>query len=284
MKIGSMNGRAIIITEQGNIDVNKASEGRFSAVTDELVLHLGDLKAWYLDVQPVVTSPISVKDFEKDLSLLDAPISRPRQVFAIGLNYKSHAAEVDMDIPSVPMVFTKFPSSITGPGNAIKLPPGTVDWEVELVAVIGKGGRNISKSNALEHISAYCVGQDISERTLQLSDKPPQFSLAKSHEGFAPIGPWLTTSDELVDPEDLLIECNIDGETVQEARTSMMIFDLSAQIEHLSSVCELYPGDIIFSGTPEGVGLSRKPPRFLEKGQTLNSSIEALGMLRNPCV
>lgn len=284
MKIGSVNGRSVIITHEGTIDINRASEGRFPVLTDELIPVLDELKTWYQETRPAVTDNRGIADLESDLSLLDPPLSRPRQVFAIGLNYKSHADEVDMAVPTVPMVFTKFPSAITGPGDNIELPPGTVDWEVEMVAVIGKGGRNIAKEEAMSHICAYCVGQDISERTLQLADKPPQFSLAKSHKGFAPIGPWLTTSDELGDPEDLAIECNLDGETLQEARTSMMIFDLPTQIAHLSSVCELYPGDLIFSGTPEGVGLSRTPPRFLEKGKTLYSSIEALGKMRNPCV
>jgi len=284
LKIGSRNGRAIIITHAGSIDIHQASEGRFSALTDELIPVLDELQAWYSETKPAVTDSHGIAELEANLSLLDAPLSRPRQVFAIGLNYKSHAVEVNMEIPSIPMVFTKFPSAITGPGNAIELPPGTVDWEVEMVAVVGRGGRDISKEDALEHLCAYCVGQDISERTLQLADTPPQFSLAKSHKGFAPLGPWLTTSDELDDPQDLAIECNLDGETLQEARTSMMIFDLPTQVAHLSSVCELYPGDIIFSGTPEGVGLSRNPPKFLAKGQTLFSSIEALGRLRNPCV
>ena len=150
-----------------------------------------------------------------------------------------------------------------------------------MVAVIGKGGRNISGENALEQICAYCVGQDISACTHQLELTHAQFSIAKSHQGFAPIGPWLTTVEEIENPQDLAIACDLDGDVVQETRTSMMIFDLPTQVAYLSSICELYPGDIIFTGTPEGVGLSCDPPRCIQPGETLNSRIESLGKMRN---
>jgi 2-keto-4-pentenoate hydratase/2-oxohepta-3-ene-1,7-dioic acid hydratase in catechol pathway len=284
MKIASIRGRALILTQAGHIDIHHASQGRFPSASDDLIPLLPEVKAWYETEQPAVTNSGSIAALESNLSQLDPPLMRPRQIFAIGLNYKSHAEEVDMAVPNSPMVFTKFPSSITGPGDPIPLPPGTVDWEVELVAVIGKGGRNISRNQAMDHICAYTIGQDVSERTLQMADSPPQFSLAKSHQGFAPIGPWLTTADEITNPQDLAIQCNLDGEVLQSARTSMMIFDIATQVTHLSSVCELFPGDLIFTGTPDGVGMSRTPPRFLEAGKTLSSSIEGLGAMRNPCV
>ena len=208
----------------------------------------------------------------------------PRQIFAIGLNYKSHTDEVGMTQPENPMVFTKFASAIAGPGDDIPLPAETTDWEVELVAVIGRGGRNIGEGGALSHIAAYCIGQDISERTLQMADRPAQFSLAKSHQAFAPIGPWLTTADEIENPQDLEIGCDLDGEQLQKSRTSMMIFDLKTQISYLSGICELYVGDLIFTGTPAGVGFSRTPQKWLEKNKTLNSHIEGLGTLRNRCI
>jgi 2-keto-4-pentenoate hydratase/2-oxohepta-3-ene-1,7-dioic acid hydratase in catechol pathway len=178
------------------------------------------------------------------------------------------------------MIFTKFASSLTGPGATVELPAGNIDWEVEMVAVIGLGGRDISEEKATDHICAYCVGQDLSERTHQFENAPPQFSMAKSHKGFAPIGPWLTTSDEIDDPQNLAIACDLNGDRVQEARTSMMIFDLPTQIAYLSAICELYPGDIIFSGTPEGVGMSRTPQRFIQSGEILTSQIEKLGRLQ----
>ena len=281
MKIASINSRAVIVTEKGLVDINRASGGRFSARTDELIPVLDSVMAWYETESPAPTDPRSQEELEADLSQLDAPLTRPRQIFAIGLNYKSHADEVSMAVPASPMIFTKFASAITGPSATINLPQGSVDWEVEMVAVIGRGGRDIGRDSALEHICAYCVGQDISERDHQLANTPPQFSMAKSHKGFAPIGPWLTTADEVGNPQDLAISCDIDGVLVQESRTSMMLFDLPAQIAYLSSICELYPGDIIFTGTPEGVGMSRNPQRFLQPGETLTSLIESLGTLKN---
>lgn len=184
------------------------------------------------------------------------------------------------------MVFTKFPSSLTGPGDGICLASPAVDWEVELVVVIGRGGRDIPAADALEHVAGYCVGQDLSDRKLQFASKPPQFSLAKSAVGYGPIGPWLTTADELGggDPvaAGLAIGCSIDGETVQGGNTRDLIFGVPALIEYLSRMCALRPGDLIFTGTPSGVGYSRKPPRFLQPGTVLESSIEGLGALRNP--
>jgi 2-keto-4-pentenoate hydratase/2-oxohepta-3-ene-1,7-dioic acid hydratase in catechol pathway len=283
MKLGSIGGRAAILLEDGFIDIAQASGGRFSACGDDLIPELEALRAWYAAERPAPGDPRGLAELGETPSLLDPPLTRPRQIFAIGLNYRSHAEEVAMELPATPMVFTKFASAITGPGSPIALPPGTVDWEVELVAVIGTGGRDIAPEQALSHIGAYCVGQDLSERSGQLADRPPQFSLAKSHRGFAPIGPWLTTADEVGNVQDLAIACRIDGETVQQARTSMMLFDLPTLVSYLSSVCELYPGDLIFTGTPEGVGLSRTPPRFLRAGETLYSSIEGLGQLVNPC-
>lgn len=281
MKIANLNGRAVIVTESGLIDIQRASAGKFSEHTDELIPVLHSLMAWYETEKPAVTDPRTQADLESNLSQLGPPLIRPRQIFAIGLNYKSHADEVDMPIPSSPLIFTKFASALAGPGETIELPKGTVDWEIEMVAVIGRAGRNIPKDQALEHIAAYCLGQDISERTHQLENSPPQFSMAKSHKGFAPIGPWLTTADEVNNAADLSIACDLDGELVQDSRTSMMIFDLPAQISYLSSICELYPGDILFTGTPEGVGMSRVPPRFIASGETLNSRIESLGVMRN---
>ncbi|CAA0108011.1 Ureidoglycolate lyase [Halioglobus japonicus] len=281
MKIASINKRAVIVTEHGLIDINRASGGKFSSSTDELIPILDSVRAWYETEPPAPTDPRSQAELEADLSQLDPPLTRPRQIFAIGLNYKSHVEEVAMAMPSSPMIFTKFASAITGPSASVELPPGSVDWEVEMVAVIGRAGRNIDRDSALEHICAYCIGQDLSERDHQLENTPPQFSMAKSHKGFAPIGPWLTTADEIADPQNLAISCDIDGEMVQDSRTSMMLFDLPAQIAYLSSICELFPGDIIFTGTPEGVGMSRSPQRFLQKGETLTSRIESLGTMKN---
>jgi 2-keto-4-pentenoate hydratase/2-oxohepta-3-ene-1,7-dioic acid hydratase in catechol pathway len=200
-------------------------------------------------------------------------------VFGIGLNYRSHAAEAGMEVPTVPATFTKFPASITGPNASVELPNGTVDWEVELVAVVARRADRVAANDAWSHIAGLTVGQDLSDRTLQFA-AGGQFSLGKSYRGFAPLGPWLVTPDELDDPDDLALGCSIDGETVQDARTSDLVFGVPQLIAELSAVVPLLPGDIIFTGTPGGVGFTRRPPRYLKPGQTLDSWVEGVGSIR----
>lgn len=216
-----------------------------------------------------------------------APTPTPRQIFAIGLNYRDHAKESGQPIPENPVVFTKFQSSLAGPTSTITLPEGTVDWEVELVVVIGERAHGVSAADAWKHVAGLTVGQDISERTTQLRPPAPQFSLGKSFPGFAPIGPYVVTLDEVDDPESLRIRCELSGEgidgtlSLQDGNTRDLIFSIPALIESLSSVLPLLPGDIIFTGTPAGVGLGHKPPRFLQPGQVLTSMIDGIGQLRN---
>jgi len=228
-----------------------------------------------------------------DLSALpeiaaDAPLLAPwadcKKFVCIGLNYADHADETGMELPEQPMVFTKWTSSLAGPGAVVSLPADTVDWEVELVAVIGHGGRDIAAADAFAHIAGYCVGQDISERRLQMASTPAQFSLAKSLRNFSPVGPWLTTSDEVGDPMDLAIGCERDGEVLQQSRTSSLIFDIPTLVEYLSARVELLPGDMIFTGTPDGVGVGRRPRVFIEAGWTITSEIEGLGYMRTTFV
>lgn len=281
MKIANLSGRATIITERGGIDVALSSDGRFSTSVDELLGELDALREWLEREQPEADPKFKEAELQSNLEILGPPITRPCQIFAVGLNYAAHADEVEMARPEQPMIFTKFASALTGPGAAIPLPNNTVDWEVEMVAVVGKGGRDISQADALEHVAGYCVGQDISERSLQMATNPPQFSLAKSYQGFAPIGPWLTTADEITDPQSLDIECHINDELMQASNTALMLFNLTDLISYLSSVCALFPGDLIFTGTPNGVGFRRDPPRFLRSGECLASRIGQLGELRN---
>jgi 2-keto-4-pentenoate hydratase/2-oxohepta-3-ene-1,7-dioic acid hydratase in catechol pathway len=200
-------------------------------------------------------------------------------VFGIGLNSRSHAAEAGMDLPSVPATFTKFPASITGPFATVELPNGTVDWEVELVVVIGRLADRVSTADSWSHVAGLTIGQDLSDRTLQLA-AGAQFSLGKSHRGFSPLGPWVVTPDELDDPDDLALGCRVDGETVQDGRTSDLVFTVPQLVAELSAVVPLLPGDIIFTGTPGGVGFARKPPRFLQPGETLESWVEGIGTIR----
>jgi 2-keto-4-pentenoate hydratase/2-oxohepta-3-ene-1,7-dioic acid hydratase in catechol pathway len=183
----------------------------------------------------------------------------------------------------VPATFTKFPTSLSGPFDDVDIVGDTVDWEVELVAVIGVLADRINENDAWAHVAGLTVGQDISDRTLQFA-AGSQFSLGKSRRGYGPMGPWLVTTDELPDPDDLALGCSVDGEVVQAARTSDLIFGVPRLIAELSGVLPLLPGDVIFTGTPDGIGATRQPPRFLHAGQVLESWIEGIGTMRNRCV
>jgi 2-keto-4-pentenoate hydratase/2-oxohepta-3-ene-1,7-dioic acid hydratase in catechol pathway len=203
-------------------------------------------------------------------------------VFAIGLNYRSHAEESGMALPAVPATFTKFPASLAGPFDDVELVGTNVDWEVELVAVVGRRADRVAEPDAWSHIAGLTVGQDISDRDLQFA-AGAQFSLGKSRRGFGPMGPWLVTPDEFANPDDLALGCSVDGETVQDARTSDLIFDIPRLVAELSAVVPLLPGDVIFTGTPAGVGITRQPPRALQPGQVLETWIEGIGTIRNVC-
>lgn len=284
MKIANLNGRATIVTDTGITDIAKVSGGWLPSHPDEVIAHLDEVRAFWAVQAPELDTSLTAADLLADLSVLGPPVIAPRQIFAVGLNYAEHATESGLDLPDDPLVFTKFPSSITGPGSLVCLPTSTCDWEVELVIVVGRGGRHIEVEDAMRHVAGYCIGQDISERSSQMAGTPPQFSLAKSFEGFSPIGPWITTIEELHDPRDLSISTALDDEIVQQARTGDMIFGVDALIHHLSTICELFPGDLIFSGTPAGVGFSRTPARYLRPGTTVRSQIQGLGEMRNLCV
>nr|WP_246313258.1 fumarylacetoacetate hydrolase family protein [Leifsonia shinshuensis] len=210
---------------------------------------------------------------------LGPPVPRPPQIFAIGVNYREHADEAGYPPDSLPVTFTKFPSSLTGPDATVELPEGNVDWEVELVIAIGVGGHRIPRAEAWTHVAGLTVGQDLSERVAQLEGTRPQFSLAKSYPGFSPTGPWLVTPDEFDDPADLAISCALDGEVLQNSRTSRMIYDIPELIARLSEVVTLLQGDLIFTGTPSGIGNARTPKRFLRAGETLVSTIEGIGAI-----
>ena len=288
MRIANIQGRAHLVTEAGGCDIEVASAGHFSGEPQVLLGVIDDLARWAASATPKLDPQLSTEELAAHPDWLGPPVPDPSQVFAIGLNYQSHTDETGLTRPEAPMVFTKFPSSLAGPGDDIRIRTPTVDWEVELVVVIGRGGRDIPAASSLDHVAGYCIGQDLSDRTLQFQGSPPQFSLAKSAAGYAPIGPWLTTVDELGEPDaiakGLAIGCSIDGEAVQDGNTRDLIFGVPALIEYLSRTCALRPGDLIFTGTPSGVGYSRKPPRFLQPGTVLGSRIEGLGALCNPLV
>lgn len=275
MKIANHDGRLVLVTDAGVVDVASASAGRFGPDPMAAFADWRAFAAWASGADGPVT-PL-------DESLLGCPVPAPRQVFAIGLNYRSHAEESGMAIPDVPATFTKFPASLAGPFDEVEVVGDTVDWEVELVAVIGTRADRATESDAWSYIAGLTVGQDISDRSLQFA-AGMQFSLGKSRRGFGPMGPWLVTPDELPDPDDLALGCSLDGEVVQAARTSDLIFSIPRLVAELSSVLPLLPGDVIFTGTPAGVGMAREPRRALTAGQVLESWVEGIGSIRNRCV
>lgn len=275
MKLANHDGRAALVIDDAVVDVHDASGGRFGPDPMSVFDDWPAFVAWANGVT-AGTAPLVEAELRN-------PVPEPRQVFAIGLNYRSHAEESGMAVPSVPATFTKFPASLSGPFDDIEVVGDTVDWEVELVAVIGVRADRVAEADAWSHVAGLTVGQDISDRTLQFA-AGSQFSLGKSRRGYGPMGPWLVTLDEVPDPDDLGLACSVDGETVQDARTSDLIFGVPKLVAELSAVLPLLPGDVIFTGTPAGVGVARKPARFLQSGQVLEATIEGIGTIRNRCV
>ena len=210
-----------------------------------------------------------------------APVPTPRNVFGIGLNYRPHAEESGMDIPETPVVFGKFASCIVGPTADVELRSATTDWEVELVVAIGTAGRDIAADDAWDHVLGLTVGQDISDRALQFAAKPPHFDLGKSRDGYGPMGPVLVSPDNFADPTDLAITCDINGERKQDDRTTSLIFSVAELIEYLSGIITLDVGDVIYTGTPAGVGAPTRT--FLNGGDVITSTIEGIGTMTNRC-
>lgn len=276
MRLANLDGRAVVVVEAGAVDVGRASDGRFGP----------NLRSVYDDWEAFVAfaAGLEASTGESfDDSLLGPPVPEPRQVFAIGLNYRAHAAESGRDVPEVPATFTKFPGCLAGPWDDIILSGPTVDWEVELVAVIGARADRVAEADGWDHIAGLTVGQDISDRTLQFA-AAGQFSMGKSYRTYGPTGPWLVTPDELADRDDIGLRCSLDDEVMQDDRTSDLVFSVPQLVAELSAVVTLFPGDIIFTGTPAGVGITRTPPRYLQVGEVLETTIDGIGTIRNTMV
>ncbi len=289
MRLANVGGRPIVVTSLDDagvplegIDVQRASEGRFSSSVPEAYARWAEFREWAARAQPADPDAI----VRIDRALLGPPSPEPAQIFAIGLNYQEHAAETGVsEQVRTPPTFTKFRTCLTGAFSPVELPSDNVDWEVELVAVIGERARAVTAAQAWSHVAGVTIGQDLSEREIQMTPPLPQFSLGKSFPGFGPTGPALVTVDELDDPDDLALSCEIEGDRVlQSGRTSQMISAVPALIARLSSITTLLPGDIIFTGTPAGVGMALDPPTYLRPGQTLVTRIAALGEMRTPLV
>lgn len=215
---------------------------------------------------------------------LEAPVQRPGKIFAIGLNYADHIAESNMGTPERQVWFTKAQTSVNGPYDEIEIARGTMtaDYEAELVAVIGKGGKHVSAADAPAAVFGYCVGNDVTERMWQHAT--PQWSLGKSFDTHAPMGPWIVTADELGDPHDLGIRCFVNGEKRQDSNTRHLVFNLWEQVEHLSVGTTLEPGDCLFTGTPGGIGAAMDPRRFLQPGDVVRTEIDRLGHIEGTMV
>ncbi|MFI6028061.1 fumarylacetoacetate hydrolase family protein [Amycolatopsis magusensis] len=270
MRLANLGGRAALITGTRALDVAAASDGRFGPDPMSVLRQWTAFAEW-AESAPPATEP-------HDPGLLGPPVPQPRQVFAVALNYPPHAAEAGYSPPDEPLVFTKFPTCLTGPRATVELPGDRVDWEVELVAVLGTGGHRIPAGDATAHLAGFMVGQDLSERGVQSRGTPPQFSLGKSFPGFGPTGPHLVTPDEWRGSGG--ITCLLNEEVVQQASTAEMIFDVAELVARISAICPLLPGDLLFTGTPAGVGNRMTPPRYLAPGDELVSRIDGLGELR----
>ena len=216
---------------------------------------------------------------------IGAAVARVETFYAIGLNYAQHAAEAGMEPPKEPILFNKSASCLAGPNDALTLPKGSEksDWEVELGVVIGKRAQNVSVEEALSYVAGYCVINDVSERAYQI-ERGGQWTKGKSAPGFGPVGPYLVTADEVPDPQALGLRLSLNGEMVQNNFTSDMIFSVAEIIAHMSEFMALVPGDVIATGTPEGVGMGMKPQRFLRVGDVMELEIDGLGRQRTKVI
>ncbi len=281
-RFGSVGGRAVLVADSlaGFVDIEKFSGGKLPSDPMACIERWSEVCSLAKSLASAKATELTPLDFDK----LDCPVPRPRQIFAVGVNYKAHAAEMNHGLPKEPLVFTKFPSSLNRPHGQIKLVGEKCDFEAELVAVIAKGGRNISLTDAWSHVAGLCAGQDFSDRALQYANTPPQFSLGKSRAGFAAIGPYITDAATLATRGNLEMTCRVSGEVMQHTQTDDMIFEIPDIIAYLSSICELFAGDVIYTGTPSGVGAGRTPQRFLRAGDIVETTIQDLGTLRNTCI
>jgi len=281
MRIANIAGRAALVHGATAVDIARASGGRFGPAPRAIYEQWDDFVTW--------AAAADTHEGERfDPAALCAPVPDPRQVFAIGLNYRDHADEANLAHPDNLVVFTKFVSALAGPNVTVELPSDKVDYETELVVVIAREIRDVDPSEARAAVAGYAVGQDYSERAVQTRGPAPQFSLGKSYPNFAPFGPAVVTADELVDPGALRVTAVLEGPTadgnggawtVQDGTTADLIFPVERIISDLSRIVTLYPGDLIFTGTPAGVGMARGV--FLQPGDALTSTIEGVGTMTN---
>jgi 2-keto-4-pentenoate hydratase/2-oxohepta-3-ene-1,7-dioic acid hydratase in catechol pathway len=273
MRLANLAGRLVLDSGGGFVDVYDASGGRFEADPQSVYERWDEFREWAAGASLGGGQAI-------ELDRLGPPVPRPRQVFAVALNYAEHAAEGGFAKPELPLIFTKFPTCLGGPVAAVTLATPFVDWEVELVVVIASLAAHVSEAAASSHVAGLTVGQDLSARDVQRAGPAPQYSLGKSFPNFGPTGPWVVTSDDPAIAGELELECLRNGERVQQDTTSSMIFSVAQLIAYISSICPLLPGDLLFTGTPSGVGSRRDPPTYLRAGDELTSRITGIGEIR----
>jgi 2-keto-4-pentenoate hydratase/2-oxohepta-3-ene-1,7-dioic acid hydratase in catechol pathway len=275
-KLANVSGRSVLVNGDHYFDLAKISEGNVSSDPSQVVNSLGAISKLYKQIDQFDASG-SLKDVQ-----MGPPVTGSRNCFAVGLNYRNHAEESGMEIPPFPMIFTKHTSCINGPFDNIEMRSDIVDYEAELVVVIGKQGKNISNDEAWNHVAGLTVGQDISDRSVQFHATPPQFNLGKSFDTFGPIGPILVSPDEFEDKNSLDLECSVNGELRQKDNTNDLIFDIPYIISYISEFITLEPGDLIFTGTPAGVGATQG--KLLKDGDILSTTIQGIGRMENKCV
>jgi 2,4-didehydro-3-deoxy-L-rhamnonate hydrolase len=275
-RLGNVDGRAVLVVGGHYTDLATHSSGAFGPDPMDAL------------VRPDLLSEISAGLDESSVTglladvVLGPPVPRPQKSFGIGLNYRAHADERGVEPPASPLVFTKFPSCLVGPTSDVEIRSAGCDYEAELVVVIGPGGKDIAIEDAWDHVVGVTIGQDISDRPAQFAAKPPHFDLGKSYDTFGPIGPVLVSTDELVDRDALHIVCEVNGEVRQDGNTADLIFDVPTLVSFLSGITTLVTGDIIFTGTPEGVGMAQG--KWLADGDVITTTIDGIGTMTNRVV
>ncbi len=282
MRFANHRGRLVLITSDveaegldgaRSIDLHRATGGRIPAEPELAYERWAEVVALAGDLPAGAETAIEREH-------LGPPSPRPRQIFGIGVNYADHGAEAGMAIPEVPLVFTKLSTAITGPYGAIPLSTETVDWEIEIAVVIGRTARYVASGQGWEYVAGVTAGQDLSDREIQWRPEgTPQFGLGKSLSGFAPLGPVLITPDDYADPDDIELVCRLNGEEVQRSSSAQMLIPVPEIISYLSGILTLHPGDVIFTGTPSGIGMTRQPPRYLRAGDRLESFVAQVGSM-----
>jgi 2-keto-4-pentenoate hydratase/2-oxohepta-3-ene-1,7-dioic acid hydratase in catechol pathway len=234
----------------------------------------------------VAALPIGTEKYDPAQATLMAPVPDPAKIVCLGLNYRDHAAESKMDVPTEPILFSKYATTLIGQNAPIILPSlsDEVDYEAELVVVIGVGGREIPRERAMEHVGGYAVGHDVSARDWQLGKPGKQWMAGKTFDTFAPVGPFVVTADEVPDPQNLGIRLRLNGKTMQDSNTNQLVFPVDEIVSYLSNIFTLEAGDLIFTGTPPGVGMARQPPVWLQPGDIVEVEIDGLGTLRNSVI